>query len=145
MKDLVQNKKAYHDYEIIDTFEAGIVLFGTEVKSLKDHSASLVDAYIIEKKGELWLINSSISPFKYGNVHNHKEKRERKILMKKDEILKIKRLIVEKSFALIPLSFYLKDGLIKVKIALAKGKKLYDKRATAKEKEHKMDIKRSLS
>ena len=113
-------------------------------KSLRNHGGSLSEAYIIIKKNELWLINSYIAPYKFGTAHNHKERRERKLLMHKKEILKLEKKIKEKSLALIPLSLYLKTGIAKVKIALAKGKKTYDKRASIKEKEAKKSIQRSI-
>jgi SsrA-binding protein len=142
--DLATNKKALHNYEIIETFEAGIVLAGTEIKSLKNHGGSLIDSYILIKKGELWLINSNIAPYRFGNIHNHQEKRDRKLLMHTAEIERLKRDVQEKSLSLIPLSFYLKKGFVKVKVAVAKGKKLYDKRATLKEKEHKKSIQKNM-
>lgn len=142
--ELTSNKKAFHNYEILETFEAGIVLSGTEIKSLKDHGGSLVDAYILIKKGEIWLINANISPYKFGNIHNVEPKRERKLLMHRNEIVRLQKLVQEKSLSLIPLSFYLKKGYVKVKVALAQGKKLYDKRATIKEKEHKKTIEKFL-
>ncbi len=141
MKDLVQNKKAYHDFEILQTFEAGIVLLGSEIKALKNHLASLQDSYVDIKNDELWLINSYIAPYKFSTTFPHKERRKRKLLMHKKEILKIKRKIQEKGFTLIALSIYLKKSRAKVKIALAKGKKAYDKRAKLKEKAQKREIK----
>lgn len=142
---LASNKKALFNYEILETYEAGIVLVGTEVKSLRDHGGSINEAYIIETKGELWLINSSIAPYKFGGAFNHKERRKRKLLMKKGEILKLKRLKDEKGMSLIPLALYLnKQGTVKVKIAVAKGKKAYDKRAKIKEREEKKSISRLL-
>ena len=143
-KELVLNRKAYHDYEILEKFEAGIALQGTEVKSLRNHGGSLRDAYITVKKGELWLINCHIAPYRYGTANGHEEKRERKLLMHKKEVVKLKRLLQEKGYTLIPLSFYLKKGIIKVKIACAKGKKVYEKRAKIKEKEDKKAIERTL-
>jgi SsrA-binding protein len=142
--ELVSNRKAFHDYEIFDTYEAGIVLQGSEVKSLKNHSASLQDAYVTDEKNELWLINSSISPYKQANVFNHEERRKRKLLLHQSEIAKIQKAIAEKGMTVIPLSFFLKKGFVKVKIAIAKGKKTYDKRAALKEKEHKRSMQKAL-
>ncbi|HRW58841.1 MAG TPA: SsrA-binding protein SmpB, partial [Chlamydiales bacterium] len=122
--------------------EAGIALQGTEIKSLKEHHASLDQAYVRIKRKELWLMGSSIQPYKFGNVHNHEEKRERKLLMHHYEIVKLEKSIQEKGLSLIPLSMYLKKGKVKVKIGLAKGKKLYDKREAIKEKEQKKAIAR---
>lgn len=142
--ELVSNRAAYHHYEILETFETGISLTGTEIKSLRDHGGTLQDSYASIKNGELWIINSSIAPYRYGNVHNHVERRERKLLMHKNEILKLKRSVDEKGLTLIPLSFYLKKGVVKVKLGLAKGKKLYDKRSALKEKEQKKSVQKIL-
>ena len=145
IQDLVQNRKAFHDYEILDTFEAGIVLFGTEVKSLKGHHGSLQDAFITVKKKELWLIHSFIPPYSHGGIaFNHEERRERKLLMHKREIEKIQRQLEQKGLTVIPLAFYVKNGRIKVKVALAQGRKSYDKRAKIKEKESKRQIEKII-
>jgi len=143
-RDLVNNRRAFHDYEIVQKFEAGIALVGTEVKSLRDHHANLSDAYVSIKKDELWLNNASISLYSHGNVHNHEEKRSRKLLMHRHEIEKIKRLIQEKGMTIIPLSIYLKKNHIKVEIGVGKGKKLYDKREALKAKEHKRAVQRAI-
>ncbi len=143
--ELVSNRKAFHDYEILEKFEAGIVLKGTEIKSLRNHSASLQEAYITTDNNELWLINSSISVYSHGNVYNHEEKRKRKLLMHKNEIKKLEKMIKEKGLTIIPLSFFLKNGKVKVSIAAARGRKKYDKRAKLKEKEHKLDIRKKLT
>lgn len=146
MADLVSNRRAFHDYEIIDTFEAGIALFGTEIKSLRNHGGSLQDAYVDARKGELWLINSSIAPYSFGNIHNHDERRERKLLMHLREIDHLRKASQEKGLALIPLSIYLnKKGIAKVKIAVAKGKKAYDKRAAIKKREDARAVERASS
>lgn len=143
-EDLVSNRKAFHDYEILDTFEAGIVLLGTEVKSLKAHQASLQDAYVLISGYDVILKNSSITPYKYGGVFNHEERRERKLLLHKKEIEKLLKFSQEKGLTLIPLGIYIKNGLIKVKIAAARGKKVFDKRAAIKEKEDKRKIQRVM-
>lgn len=141
--DLVQNRKAGHDYEILETFEAGIILLGTEIKSLRNHGGALQDAYIDVRTNEgFWLINSSIAPYSFGNIHNHEEKRPRKLLMHKREMEKIRKTVIEKGLSLIPLSMYLKKGIVKVKIAIVKGKKSYDKRASLKEKDSRRAIAR---
>lgn len=143
--ELVSNRKAGHDYEILETFEAGIILLGTEIKSLRNHGGTLQDAFVDVRGSELWLINSSIAPYSFGNIYNHEEKRERKLLMHKREIEKLRRAKTEKGLALIPLSMFLnKKGIVKVRIALAKGKKAYDKRAALKEREHKRTISRAV-
>jgi SsrA-binding protein len=143
--DLVSNRRATHDYEILDTFEAGIVLFGTEVKSLRGHGGSLQDAYVlITDSGEALLKNASIAPYKFGSLFNHEDKRERKLLFHKREIAKLRAYSQEKGLTLIPLGLYLKNGFVKVKVAVAKGKRSYDKRAALKEREHKRDIDRAM-
>lgn len=143
-KDLVSNRKAFHDYEILDTFEAGIVLLGTEIKSLRNHGGSLQDAYVLINETGAYLKNASIAPYSYGGVFNHEDKRERKLLLHKRELEKLKVLSQDKGLALIPIAIYLKKGIAKVKIATAKGKKNYDKRAALKEKEHKKSIDRAM-
>jgi len=142
--DLVSNRRAFHDYEILETFEAGLVLQGTEIKSLRDHGGSLQEAYIRPIKGELWLIGASIAPYKFGNIHNHEERRERKLLMHKREIVKIASKAQEKGLSVIPLAIYLVKGRAKIKIALGKGKKLYDKRQALKSREEKKRIDQAL-
>lgn len=137
MPDLVSNRRAFHDYEVLETFEAGVALLGSEIKSLRSHGGSLQDAYIDIRKGAPWMINSSIAPYSYGGAaFNHPERRERKLLMHKREIEALRRATQEKGLALVPLAIYLnKKGIAKVKVAIAKGKKAYDKRASLKERE----------
>jgi len=143
--ELVSNRRAFHDYEVLETFEAGILLQGTEVKSLKLHGGNLQDSYIlITSHLHVILKGASISIYKFGNIHNHEEKRERELLLHKHEILKLKELSQKQGLTLIPLSLYLKKGLIKVKIAVAKGKKAHDKREALKEREHKKEIDRAF-
>jgi SsrA-binding protein len=141
--ELVSNRRAFHNYEILETFEAGIVLLGTEIKSLRNHGGSLQDAYILISKGEAILKNASIAPYQYGGVFNHPEKRERKLLLHKREIAKLKTFSDEKGLTIIPLSFFLKNGYVKVKVGVARGKKLYDKREAIKEREQKKAIDRA--
>jgi SsrA-binding protein len=142
--ELVSNRRAGFDYEILETFEAGIVLVGTEIKSLRNHGGSLQDSYVDVRGEALWLMQSSIAPYSFGNIHNHEDRRPRKLLMHKREIAKISKQVAEKGLALIPLSIFLKKGIAKVKIALAKGKKNYDKRAALKEKDSKRSVQRDL-
>jgi SsrA-binding protein len=142
--DLVSNRRAFHDYEILETLEAGIVLLGTEVKSLKDNGGNLQDAYILTSNSKVVLKNASISLYSFGNVHNHEEKRERDLLLHKREIAQLKNASDRKGLTLIPLAIYLKGGIIKVKVGIAKGKKSHDKRDSLKEKEHKRDMDRAL-
>lgn len=144
MQDLVSNRKAYHDYEILETYETGIVLYGSEIKALRTHGGSLQDSFVDIKDNELWLMNSSIIPYKFSANFIPEDKRKRKLLMHKSEILKLKRKVQEKGLTIIPLSIYLKDGRAKVKIAVAKGKKAHDKRAKLKEKDQKREIRKSL-
>lgn len=139
-KELVSNKKAFYNYEILETFEAGIALVGSEIKSLRSHGGNLQDAYVVPMKGELFLIHASIAPYSYATIYNHEERRARKLLMHKNEILKLSAKIAEKGVSLIPLSLYLKDGRVKVKLGLAKGKKQHDKRKAKMEKEKKREV-----
>jgi SsrA-binding protein len=143
--ELVSNRKARHDYEILETFEAGIVLRGTEIKSLRNHGGSLQDAYVDIRKEEVWLLNCSIAPYNFGNIYNHLDRQERKLLMHKREIEKIRRMKAEKGLTIVPLSIFLtKKGIAKVKIATAKGKKDYDKRASLKEREDDRSMQRAM-
>ncbi len=144
IKELVSNRKAGFQYEILETFETGIVLVGTEIKSLRDHGGSLQEAYVSIDSGELWLVNATIAPYRHGGLYNHEDKRKRKLLVHKKEIDKLNSAIQEKGLTCIPLSIYLKKGRAKVKIALAKGKKLHDKRESIKEREDNKSIQRAM-
>jgi len=141
---LVSNKRARYDYEILDTYEAGIVLLGTEIKSLRNHGGALQDAFVVIDKGEAWLKNTSIAPYSYGNIFNHEERRDRKLLLHKQEIIKLQKIIKQKGLTILPLSLYLKKGFVKVKIAVGRGKKKYDKRLHIKTLEQKREIERKL-
>lgn len=143
-KELVSNRKAGFQYEILETLETGIVLLGTEIKSLRDHGGGLQEAYISIEDGQMWLVNATIAPYRFGNIHNHEEKRKRKLLAHKREIIRLNSQVQEKGLTLIPLSMYLKNGRVKVKIALAKGKKLHDKRETIQKREDMRSIQRAL-
>ena len=138
--DLVSNKRAFHNFEILETFEAGIVLEGTEIKSLRDHGGSLQEAYVKVISGEVWLVGCHISPYKFGSFYNHQEVRDRKLLLHKREINYLRENVQEKGLTIVPLSFYLKNGRVKIKIAIAKGKKTVDKRIAIKER----DVKRQM-
>lgn len=146
-KELASNRKAYHDYEILETFEAGIVLLGSEVKSLRLNGASLQEGYVVLKDSELWLLGVTITPYAQapskGGTFGHEERRERKLLMHKREILKLKAKVAEKGFTIIPLSLYFKAGKVKAKIALGKGKKAFDKRKKIKEEEVRREMKQA--
>lgn len=137
-----QNKKAYHDYEIVETFEAGMVLLGTEVKSLRDGRANLKDSYAKVKKGEVFLYGLHISPYSHASYENHDPERVRKLLLHNYEIKKILGKTQERGFALIPLKIYFNKGLAKVELALARGKKEYDKRESIKRKEENREMER---
>ena len=136
----INNRKAKYDYEILDTIEAGIVLTGTEIKSIKNGSANLKDSYAIIKNGEIFLLNMHISHYEQGNIFNHDPDRLRKLLLHKKEILKISSLVSRDGYTLVPLDVHLSNGFAKVNLGIAKGKKLYDKRESIKER----DIKRNL-
>jgi SsrA-binding protein len=144
MEDLVSNRKAFHNYEVLETYEAGIILLGTEIKSLRNHGGNLQEAYVVFHQGDPYLKNASIAPYKYGTHFNHEERRERKLLLHKREIAKLQSLTTEKGLTVIPLAMYLKHGFVKVKLGVARGKKAYDKRAALKKREHDRQIDRSL-
>lgn len=145
VKVLAQNKKAGHEYFIEDKYEAGLVLAGTEVKSCRLGKANLKDSYIQIKKGEAFAINMHISPYENGNIMNRDPLRTRKLLLHKKEITKLSALTAQKGYTIVPLKMYLKDGKVKLEIGVAKGKHLYDKRHTLKEKTIKRDIDRLVS
>ncbi len=138
--ELVSNRSAYHNYEVLETWEAGIVLQGTEIKSLRLGGGNLQDNYVVIQAGEPILKLASIAPYKFGNIYNHEEKRERKLLLHKHEIQKLKKESQIKGLTLIALSFYLKKGMVKVKLGVCKGKKAHDKRAALKKKEHQREM-----
>ncbi len=141
-KNIAVNRKARHEYAIIQTYEAGIVLQGTEVKSLRLGKANLVDSYANLKDGEVWLVGAHISVYEQGNINNHEPTRTRKLLLNKSEIRKLIGKVKEKGLTLIPLRLYFKDGKVKVEIALAKGKKVYDKRESIAKKDLQRDQER---
>jgi SsrA-binding protein len=143
-KLIAQNKKARHDYAISDTYEAGIVLTGTEVKSLRAGRASLIDSYANVKDGEVWLHGVHIPEYTEGTWNNHTPRRVRKLLLHRDEIARLIGKTREGGQTLIPLSLYFKDGKAKVEIALAKGKKEYDKRQTIAERDANREVVRSM-
>lgn len=143
-KLISNNKKAYHDYFIEEKFEAGIVLQGTEVKSLRLGKANLNDAFALVRGGEIFLHNLHISPYDFGNRENHDPDRVRKLLFHKNEIGKLFIKTQERGYSLIPLRLYFKNGLVKVELGLAKGKKLYDKREDMKKKDQKRDMAQAL-
>jgi SsrA-binding protein len=143
-KEIANNKKAYFDYEISDTYEAGICLTGTEIKSIRDTGASLNEAYVKVLHQEVWLIGCFIAPYSFGNIHNHEERRDRKLLLHKREIEHLKKVTKEKGFTLLPLNMYFKGGRVKLKIGIGKGRKSYDKRELIKERDEKRSLQRAL-
>lgn len=143
-KLIAQNKKAYHDYFIEETYEAGIVLKGTEIKSIRAGRVNLKDSYAQIKDGEVFLIGMHISPYEKGNRFNHDPERTRKLLLHKREINKLVGETKQAGYSLVPLKIYLKNGYAKVLIGLAKGKKKYDKREELKHKEAKREIERAF-
>ncbi len=138
------NRKAYHDYFIEETIEAGMALQGTEVKSLRLGLANLTDSYAIVKNNEVFLLNASISPYPHGNIMNHEPLRTRKLLLHREEIRKLTGKMAQKGYTLIPLKIYFVRGKAKTLLGLAKGKKAYDKRETIKEKESKREMERTV-
>lgn len=143
-KLICNNKKAYHDYFIEEKFEAGMVLQGTEVKSLRAGKASLSDAFMLVRDGEAYLHNLNISQYEFGNRQNHQPDRNRKLLLHREEIDRLYRKIREKGLSVVPLRLYFKGGLVKVEIGLAKGKKLYDKREDLKAKDSQREVSQAL-
>jgi SsrA-binding protein len=141
-KNITLNRKARHEYTIIQTYEAGIVLQGTEVKSLRLGKANLVDSYANLKNGEVWLVSAHISVYEQGNINNHEPTRTRKLLLNKSEIRKLIGKVKEKGLTLIPLRLYFKNGKAKVELALAKGKKVYDKRESIAKRDLQRDQER---
>ncbi len=144
VKVIARNRKAHHDYFIIETFEAGVSLVGSEIKSIRAGQISIKEAYIKVDGEEAWLINSHISPYDPASRENHDPKRERKLLLHKKEIYKLWDTVKQKGNTIIPLQVYLKSGKAKVEIAIAKGKKNYDKRQAIARKDAQRDIERAL-
>jgi len=140
-KELSSNRRAYHNYEILETFEAGILLLGSEIKSLRNQGGNIQDGYVLVSDNSAWLKNVSITPYRFTSYFSHEERRDRKLLLHKRELKQLKNLSQEKGLTIIPLALYLKGGRAKVKIGVAKGKKLHDKRASirAREETRKMD------
>jgi SsrA-binding protein len=141
----IKNRSAYHDYFIDDKYDAGMVLLGTEVKSLRAGRASFNDSYCIFDKGELWLKSMHISEYSHGTTNNHDPLRDRKLLLKKRELAKLETKIKEKGYTIIPLRIFFNDKrLIKIEIGLGKGKKQYDKRETIKQRDNDRELKRYI-
>ncbi|MDR1049598.1 MAG: SsrA-binding protein SmpB [Deltaproteobacteria bacterium] len=144
VKVICQNKKARFEYELGDRYEAGIVLVGTEVKSLRLGKANLVDAYARLEGGEAWLVGAHISPYDNAHFGNHEPQRRRKLLLKRAELNKLVGKVTERGLSLIPLKLYFKNGRAKAELALAKGKKLHDKRQSMKEADSKRELSRQM-
>jgi SsrA-binding protein len=140
----IQNRKARHDYNVEDTYEAGLVLKGTEVKSLRQGKASFTDSFAFIQEGEVWLRELYIKPYEHGSYYNHDPRRPRKLLLNKKEIRALEKAIEQKGFTIIPLKLYFKKGNAKVLIGVAKGKKRFDKRDSIKEKDVKRQIERNV-
>lgn len=140
----ILNRKAKYDYEIVDKFEAGIVLKGTEIKSIRNGSANLKDSYAIIRNNEVFLLNMHISHYKEGNIFNHDEERTRKLLLHKKEILKLNDKIKLEGYTLVPLKIYFKNGKAKVELGLVKGKKNYDKREAIKKRDTEREIRKNM-
>lgn len=140
----IENRKARHEYHIDETYEAGIALKGTEVKSIRAGKASLHEAYAYLNHGEVWLKNMYIKVYEFGSYHNHDETRDRKLLLKRKEIREIDKYISQKGFTLVPLKLYFKNGYAKILLGLARGKKMYDKREGIKEKDVKREMDRRI-
>jgi SsrA-binding protein len=143
-KNVTVNRKARYEYEILQVYEAGIVLQGTEVKALREGKANLVDSYGLLKDNEVWLIGAHISEYTQGNINNHDPTRTRKLLMNRSEIRKLIGKVKEKGLTLVPLRIYFKKGRVKIEIALAKGKKVHDKRETIAKRDFNRDQERKI-
>ena len=140
----IQNKKAKFDYEILDTYEAGIVLTGTEIKSIREGKAQLKDSYAVIRNGEIFLLNMHISHYEQGNIFNHDETRTRKLLLHKKEILKLRDRVEIEGLTLVPIKLYFKGNKAKILIGIAKGKKTYDKRESIKKRDIDRDLKKQF-
>ena len=143
-KLIATNKKAYHDYFVEDTYEAGIVLVGCEVKSVRLGQINLRDSFVIIKNGEVFMLGAHISPYEMGSYYNVDPRRTRKLLLNRSEINKLRGKVEQKGYTLIPLKVYFKDALVKVEIGLCKGKELHDKRQAIKEKENNRNLQRVM-
>ena len=143
-KIVAQNKKAYHDYFVDEKYEAGIELFGTEVKSIRAGTVNLKDSYCTVRNGELFALGIHISPYEKGNIFNREPLREKRLLMHKKEILKLFNLVGQKGYTLVPLALYFSGSRVKVEVGLCRGKKLYDKRDALAEKQANREIDRRL-
>ena len=144
IRTVAQNRKAWHDYFIEEKYECGIVLFGTEVKSIRQGKVNLKESWAQIRKGEVWVEGMHISPYEQGNIYNRDPLRAKKLLMHRSEIRKLDSLVMRQGFTLIPLEMYLKDGKVKVQLGLCKGKQLHDKRESLARKDSDREIQRAL-
>jgi SsrA-binding protein len=144
VKVVATNRKAYHDYNILETLEAGLVLTGTEIKSIREGAVNIREAYAHPDKGEMWLFNSHIARYDPGSLFNHEPARPRKLLLHRDQINSLVGTMTQKGLTLIPLKLYLKNGLAKVELGLARGKRQYDKRKAIQEREDRRQIDRAM-
>lgn len=141
----IRNKRAFFEYEIVETFIAGIQLVGTEIKSIRNSKASIVESYCRFSQGELYVVNMNISEYDFGNINNHEARRDRKLLLNRKELEKLEKRIKESGLTIVPLKLFLNErGIAKLEIGLAKGKKLHDKRETMKEKDARRDMDRVM-
>jgi len=141
---IAQNRRARHDYDIVERFEAGIVLRGTEIKSVREHNVQLVGAYARVRDGELWLQDMHIAPYSHTGYTRHEPQRERKLLLHRREIRRVRELLEEKGLTLIPLSLYLKRGKAKIELGVARGRKQYDRREAIKERDQSREMARAV-
>ncbi len=144
VKNIAVNRKVYHDFTILNTYEAGIVLKGTEVKSIREGKVSLRESFAQFENSELYLMNMHISPYLYGNIFNVEPKRKRKLLLHKLEIKRLKGQVQEKGLTLVPVRIYFKRGLVKIELALSRGKRLFDKRKALAEKDAQREMAREI-
>ena len=142
---VADNRKAFHDFHVLDTFEAGIVLLGTEIKAIREGRVNLRDSYARLENGEAWLLNVHVSPYSHTGYAHHEERRQRKLLLHKHEIMKLAGKVQEKGLTLVPLRVYLKDGRLKCELALAKGRKLHDKREVSRMKTIDKEARQAIS
>jgi SsrA-binding protein len=145
LKTITVNRKAYHDYHIEDSLEAGLVLTGTEIKSIRAGRVNLRDAYARAENGEMWLLGAHIAQYQAGNRYNHEPKRPRKLLLNRREITELSSAMLRKGLTIVPLKLYLKNGIAKVEIGIARGKKAYDKREAIAQRDAQREVQRALS
>ena len=141
---VTSNRRAFHDFQILESIEAGIVLTGTEIKSIRDGKATIAEAYARFEDGELWLIGSNVAPYSHGNRANHESDRPRKLLVHRRELERLRTAVEQKGLTLVPLRLHLKKGLAKLDVGVARGKKLYDKRTADADRQARRDVERAL-